>query len=145
MQPLGKPDAFAFEPRKAEAEPPAFPFGASVTKVETTAKKRGKGRQKMAPAVTFSFPAANAASSRPYGYRVTVTGDDSAQDVPDAQPLVRHVLAQGYNMPIEDERAQGDSFITLAAELLPKGEKLTVSVEPFTSFGTFGKAINSVV
>ena len=139
VQPLGQNSTFAFAPRKAKEEPPAFPVGADVSKSETTAKKRGKGRQKKAPAVTFSFPAANASSTRPLGYRITLVGDDKAK------PLVRHVFAQGYNMPLEDKRAQGASYVTLAKSILPDGEKLAVSVEPFSSFGNFGKAIKAIV
>ena len=139
VQPLGQNGTFAFAPRKAKEEPPAFPVGADVSKSETTAKKRGKGRQKKAPAVTFSFPAANASSTRPLGYRITLVGDDKAK------PLVRHVFAQGYNMPLEDKRAQGASYVTLAKSILPAGEKLAVSVEPFSSFGNFGKAIKAIV
>lgn len=139
VQPLGKLDTFAFASRKAKEEPPAFPFGADITWRVTTAKKRGKGKQPLAPAVIYSFPPANASSSRVYGYRVMVVGDDKSK------PLVRYVLAQGYNMPLEDERAQRNSFVKLAKSVLPAGEKLTVTVEPFTSFGTFGKAIKTVV
>ena len=48
-------------------------------------------------------------------------------------------------MPLEDKRAQGASYVTLAKSILPDGEKLAVSVEPFSSFGNFGKAIKAIV
>ena len=120
---------FAFEPRKAKEVPPAFAADATITTKTTEGKKRGKGRQPTLEAIEIRFPAANASVTRPYGYRVRV-GE-----------VERFVLAQGYNMPLEDQRAQGESYITLAKAILPKGEKLKVTVEPFSSFGTFGNPI----
>ena len=123
----GRP--FAFESRKAKEVPPAFAADATITTKTTEGKKRGKGRQPTLEAIEIRFPAANASVTRPYGYRVRV-GE-----------VERFVLAQGYNMPLEDQRAQGESYITLAKAILPKGEKLKVTVEPFSSFGTFGNPI----
>ena len=139
---------FAFAPRKAKEVPPAFAADATITTKTTEGKKRGKGRQPTLEAIEIRFPAANASVTRPYGYRVRVSGVDG-EAVGDAagethrgtEAVERFVLAQGYNMPLEDQRAQGESYITLAKAILPKGEKLKVTVEPFSSFGTFGNPI----
>lgn len=139
VQPFGERDVFAFEPRKARETAPEFPPDVRFFVEKTEAKKRGKGRQKMQKAVELTFTAANAAPTRPYGYRVTVEGDGSAP------ALVRYVLAEGYHLPPESERARNESFIVLAEAVLPAGKRRKVTIEPFSSFGNFGKPVSTVL
>lgn len=138
VQPLpaaDHPTAFDYSTRAAALAAPEFPSGARLTGVGGTAKTRGNVS---VSATTFTFPAANAGGGlRPHHYEVRFIGADTAN------PVVRHVLAQGFNMPPSDVRAVGRSEATLAASIVPAGKVVRVEVTPVSAYGTRGTPISA--
>lgn len=54
-------------------------------------------------------------------------------------------LAQGFNMPLSDARASGESFATLAGSIVPAGDTVRVEVTPVSAYGTRGRPIAATV
>lgn len=127
---------YAYAVRAAALSAPEFPAGARLAGEGVTAKTRGNAS---VPATTFSFRAANAGALRPHHYEVKFTGADASR------PVVRRVLAQGFNMPLSDARASGGSFATLAGSIVPAGDTVRVEVTPVSAYGTRGRPIAATV
>lgn len=139
VQPLpaaDHPTAFSPATRAVALAAPQFPSGARLTATGGSAKTRGNVS---VPATTFTFPAANAGGGfRPYYYEVKFIGSDTAN------PVMRYVLAQGFNAPLSDASAVGNSMATLAASIVPAGKVVRVVVTPLSAFGTRGASISAL-
>lgn len=132
VQPLpanAQAPAMGFAERAAKECPPAFASGATITVKELTAKPR-KGEA--VPALDIRFPAANAGGARPFVYEIRVTGD--------GEPLVREVLAEGFDQAPEHPAALGESHAVLAKASLPAGLR-TIAVTPVSSLGVRGRPL----
>lgn len=140
--PSAEPRPFDFARRAAASRAPQFPAGAKVSVRKVVARNRGG---KAAGGATVEavekdawevrFPAANAvAGARPLEYEVTA-------EPKTGEKAVRHVVAQGFNMPVGDGRAQGESFCVIAADSLPQGVDIRFSVRPLNSLGKAGGEI----
>ena len=64
---------------------------------------------------------------------VRVTGE--------GEPLVREVVAEGFDQAPDSEWANRPSHVVLAKAWLPKGDRLKISVTPVSSLGVRGKTI----
>jgi len=126
---IKKPHPFSKdELKKVIGEPQ---FGKSVKlKVESVKLESGED------AVRVSIPLADGnPDSRVYAYEVEVTGDEGTPK------LRKAVYAAGVNMGIGHEPNGGVTTLEIPKSELPSGKTLTVAARPFTSLGTFGKAI----
>ena len=135
VQPLpsrAQSPAMGFAERAAKETPPSFAPGAAITMKPLTARPR-KGEP--VEAIDVEFPAANASATRSFVYEVRVTGE--------GEPLVREVIAEGFDQAAESEWANRPSRVILAKAWLPRGERLEVAVTPVSSLGVRGKAITA--
>ena len=123
--------AMGFAERAAKETPPAFAPGAEIAVKDVTAAPR-KG--KPVEALEVTFPPANANETRAFTYEVRVKG---AAD----QPLVREVIAEGFDQAVGSERARRPSRIVLANAWLPQGECREITVIPVSSLGVRGVPI----
>lgn len=131
VQPLpakAQSPAMGFAERAAKETPPAFPPSAEITVKEVKARPRGGVEVE---ALEVRFPAANATGTRALTYEIRVTGE--------GEPLVREVIAEGFDQAADSEWANRPSKVILAKAWLPKGEKRKLSVTPVSSLGTRGK------
>ena len=124
---------YDYATRAAAFAAPEFPAGARVTGVGCAATTR-KGLS--ASAMRYEFPAANAGGGyRPHSYEIKFIGEDATR------PVVRYVLAQGFNMPLSDALASGRSTVTLATSLVPAGATVRIEVTPLSAYETRGTPI----
>lgn len=128
-------DPYNYAKRSSEEKAPEFAAVSRLQLQSVSAKNRSNAS---APSVKVSFPAANAGGGlRPYAYELKFTGA--------AESVVRKVLAQGFNMPVSDARAAGESYATLVNSDMPGGDSVTVEVTPLSSYGTRGDPLVRVV
>ena len=133
VQPLpsrAEAPSMGFAERAAKETPPAFAPGAAIAVKAVQANPR-KGEP--VEALDVSFPAANANATRAFTYEVRVTGE--------GEPLVREVVAEGFDQAPDSEWANRPSRIVLAKAELPKGDQLSIAVTPVSSLGVRGKTI----
>ena len=133
VQPLpskAESPSMGFAERAAKETPPAFAPGAAIAVKAVQANPR-KGEP--VEALDVSFPAANANATRAFTYEVRVTGE--------GEPLVREVVAEGFDQAPDSEWANRPSRIVLAKAELPKGDQLSITVTPVSSLGVRGKTI----
>ncbi|MCQ2388113.1 MAG: metallophosphoesterase [Kiritimatiellae bacterium] len=133
VQPLpakAQAPAMGFAERAAKETPPAFAPDAAISAKDVKGRPR-KGAE--VDAVEVGFPAANASATRAFVYEVRVTGD--------GEPLVREVVAEGFDQAAESAWANKPSRVVLAKSWLPKGGKLEIAVTPVSSLGVRGKAL----
>ena len=133
VQPLpsrAEAPSMGFAERAAKETPPAFAPGAAIAVKAVQANPR-KGEP--VEAFDVSFPAANANATRAFTYEVRVTGE--------GEPLVREVVAEGFDQAPDSEWANRPSRIVLAKAELPKGDQLSITVTPVSSLGVRGKTI----
>ena len=140
--PSAEAKPFDFAARAAKAPAPQFPAAAALSIKKTRGKNRGmKTGKTPVPSVekdiyALTFPAANAVpGARPFEYEVAIEPKDGKR-------TVRHVLALGFNMPLSDKQAQGDSVFRIAADQLPEGA-FRFAVRPLNSLGRAGEPLVS--
>lgn len=130
--------AKSFAARAASAERAAFPAGAELTVVRTSAKSRGfkQGKIDIAPeekpAIRFAFPPANA-GGRVAEYEI------SAVNAGGAQTSVR-ICATGGFYPRRHANFAKKVVATVFVDKFPAGA-LSFRVTPLDSFGNAGKPI----
>ena len=134
--PSVEPKPFTFAGRAAKERDPEFAAAATLEMLPGQAKTRGgkmKGLAGSVPAtkkdvLTFAFPQATAVRTvRPIEYELRF--------LPDAgEPLVRHVLASGFNQPADDPRAAERQTCTIARDELPAAP-FRVEVRAISSLG----------
>lgn len=124
--------AMGFAERAAKETPPAFPAGAKV-EVRAVQGKPRKGDP--VDALEVVFPSANAVGTRAFTYEVRMTGE--------GEPLVREVIAEGFDQPPTSVQAKSPSRIVLAKADLPKGARLACDVTPVSSLGVRGRPIRA--
>ena len=137
VQPLpakAQAPAMGFAERAAKETPPAFAPDAEITVKDVKARPRSG---EPVEAIDVSFPAANANATRAFIYEVRVTGE--------GEPLVREVVAEGFDQAAGSEWANRPSHVVLAKDWLPKGDKLEIAVTPVSSLGVRGRAIGGEV
>ena len=129
---------FGFAERAGKERPPEFAPEAKVF-VRKVAVRPRKVLKDVGPAdvvaLEIRFPAANAGGARPFTYEISVAGDGAA-------PLVRSVIAEGFDQTIESPRAQGESVAVLALSSFPRGAN-AITVTPVSSLGTRGRPLKS--
>lgn len=126
---------FSYRTRSENAVPPEFPADAEIKVELIGAKNRAKAEK---PSVRLAFPAANAVrGTRVYDYLIEILSAGGAK-------TVRSVLAQGCELALSSDAAQGPSTCVLARETLPKGT-LTFRVYPCECFGKVGRPLVKVV
>ena len=123
-------DPYNYTTRSAALTPPRFPSAARLRAGSVDAVTRGNSE---IGAVRVSFTAANAGGMRPIAYEIAFIGDTT---------VTREVLAQGFNMPLSDSRASGDSYAVIANSDLPSGDTITISVTPLSAYRTRGTALS---
>jgi predicted phosphodiesterase len=140
--PAAEAKPFDFAARAAKSKAPQFPAGAALKVKKTRGKNRGlKDDKSPVPSqekdiYSITFPAANAqAGARPFEYEVAIRPEGG-------KDIVRHVLAQGFNMPLCDKLAQGESSFQIAADQLPKAP-FRFEVRPVSSLGLAGAPLVS--
>ena len=140
--PAAEAKPFDFAARAAKSKAPQFPAGAALKVKKTRGKNRGlKDDKSPVPSqekdiYSITFPAANAqAGARPFEYKVAIKPEGG-------KDIVRHVLAQGFNMPLCDKLAQGESSFQIAADQLPKAP-FRFEVRPVSSLGLAGAPLVS--
>lgn len=130
--PLADERPFAFASRAKKAIAPEFPKGAKVTVAAAVASA---GPLKGKNVVSIRFPKADAAKgARVYEYAVTVVR-------PNGERQEKHVLAPGYNGPVDGKHASIPPHCELALESVPDWEKCRFEVRALECFGKAGQAI----
>jgi len=124
-----------FSRRAAAVRPPEFAADAMATAVclpHGTAHTMGAGCGGK-PVVAVRFPAArNVSGSRVFDYVVTVRAEGR-------QPLVRKILADGFNLPEEFSDLPGECLF--AADELPHGVPLAITVVPRNCWEQSGRPL----
>ena len=138
-----KPFAFAEHAKRSIA--PAFPVDAQITVSRARGRNRGaaaKGKRPAVPAedknvFILDFPAATASKGRVFDYEITAVPKDGGKKVR------RYLMADGYNMSIDNTRAHRPLTCRIAADQLPQNVAFRFAVRPVNSLGKAGAPIAS--
>ena len=144
--PAAEPKPFAFAERAKKIGAPAFPAGAKLRVERAKAKTRGakaSGSAAEIPSVEkdclkVAIPAAVAKDgARAYYFEVS-----AAPAAGGAAPLVRRVLAEGFNHGAAHKRASAETTCLFSLDELPRGA-VRIEVKPVNCYGRAGGAIAS--
>ena len=138
-----KPFAFAEHAKRSIA--PEFPAGAELLVSRARGKNRGAAAKGKAPAVpaeekavfVLDFPAATASKGRVFDYEIVAAPKDGGKKVR------KFLMADGYNMSIDNPRARRPQTCRIAADQLPQGVEFCFAVRPVNSLGKPGRPIVS--
>ena len=151
--PLGafKPSPFSREELTKTIGAPEFPpkakLGVAKALVEVEPAKDGKKPRKKPrkeSGIRITIPMADGnPDSRVYAYNLAVVDEnaDGTKPVPPRSRYFKSVFFSGVNLGIGHEPNHGVTTVNIPASELPAGKTLTVTVTPFSSLGTKGKAI----
>ncbi len=142
--PSVEPRPFTFAGRAAKAKSPEFPAGTALSISKVRARNRGglpRGAkpEKKVPSVEkdvlrLEFPQATATHGvRPIEYELTFKASQG-------EPLVRHVLANGFNQSTEDPRTAERQCCAIALDRLPAAP-FGIEVRAVSSLGRKSAAL----
>ena len=123
----------SFAKRRARHPAPQFAAGAAVKVSDGNAKNRAG---KSLPAVTVTFPPANAGKGRAYYYEVAAVDEEGAERI------AKRVLSEGWCDPVGGSRYVQNVSCVFAKDELPKIVR-SFRVRPAGFFGAKGRAIES--
>ena len=143
--PSSEPKPFAFAEHARRSTPPEFPAGAAISVSRARARNRGRAAKGNTPAVpsedkdvfVLDFPAATASRGRAFDYEIVAVPKDGGRKVR------RYLMADGFNMSIDNPRAHRPLTCRIAADQLPHGSEFRFAVRPVNSLGRTGTPIVS--